>query len=546
MAGVPHKHRLAVKLDIIQLFILWVVVRVSNTSLAQLHSAMKGNELNGKFWFQAREEREKAGPSVGGQANYRKQTRVTSREELVEQIRQRKAVNELLSNSKTSQCTSSRMEGLPDIGSTPTGDPPCVLLIDGYNVVRKHPGLLRLIHANSMESARAGLQQMLETFADSTDARVILVWDAMGFEGFGIDGREDRLEEQGSLWILWSGLAEADSLILRMLSKSQLDGAPQVVIVSEDREIAVVARNEGAYVLDGTTLLDDLTSHRRSLLKQRRIELDVQWVTQQQAMRAAFSMSSGLVSKAQARKEGFRSVEHYRSALQQGLNAEGFYAREEAVRLSEERRRKRLDSQSNLARERLAEGLLPEGFAGPGCPPLSHQEQDLPQECADVVCHSRTSGEVADDDGLCREEKGSLHLAVHELDGPSGYGHSDGANSCHSGAYFRCAESVVVDVRHKLEGGELQAPGGGGVRQGVLGAAGGRGHDRCAAVESNSNAGGDFVGSSTSPAQELATVAQCTEGDEISLNGLVRAGPLTVEELASALLQAQHSRKAKS
>jgi hypothetical protein len=65
-------------------------------------------------------------------------------------------------------------------------------------------------------------------------------------------------------------------------------------------------------------------------------------------------------------------------------------------------------------------------------------------------------------------------------------------------------------------------------------------------VESNSNAGGDFVGSSTSPAQELATVAQCTEGDEISLNGLVRAGPLTVEELASALLQAQHSRKAKS
>jgi predicted RNA-binding protein with PIN domain len=502
---------------------------------------------------------------VIGQRSYIKQPRVSSREELLEQIRQRRDMNDLLQNRNAGLCSPLRMEGLPDIGSTSSGGPPSVLLIDGYNVVRSHPGLLRLIHANSMESAREGLQQILEAFAGSTEARVMLVWDAIGYKGFGSEGRQDSLEEQGELWILWSALAEADSLILRMLTKARLDGAPHVTIITEDREIADLARNEGAYVLKGSTFLRDLAERANSALKEQKIELDVQRIKEMEAVRSVFSISSGWVSKAQARRSGFKSARDWHSAFKQGVDADTYYAQREAHRLHRQRQLRLINSQSARARERLAESLLPEGLLAPESA-LSDQESSSPQDPSieDKMEGASRLGTVEgigwvheiDADGIavhCKKSVCKQAVAVFEprlrckpsSDAPLSDHHTSektlpGSDTCSGTSDTTVAELPQTSGHDCLEAGVsgevVPAPL-------ILRTGAGQGHDRCTSMVQHGVEAHATVDSGHC-VEELGGSPLTRRMDKGSSDSL--RGPLTLEELAAALLQTQHPRSNRS
>jgi len=126
-----------------------------------------------------------------------------------------------------------------------------VLLIDGYNLIKTDPLLLRREHFG-LEAARSTLEQRLHAYAQRTSAQLILFFD-------GDEGLPDHvaIRREGAMQIIFSQPPQkADDLLKQAIQ--QRYGAVRVRLISTDRDIRKCARQHRIRSTSSSQFLEEL------------------------------------------------------------------------------------------------------------------------------------------------------------------------------------------------------------------------------------------------------------------------------------------------
>jgi predicted RNA-binding protein with PIN domain len=221
-----------------------------------------------------------------------------------------------------------------------------MLLIDGYNVLFKHAKLKRLLVHGRLEDARDKLHEIVRDFAAAAEAQVTVVWDALRVPEDHLGAGLDRVQELPDLTVVWAGASEADNYIVRAVRRLIVLGAEYVLVVTDDAEERMFARNEGAYTLHAAELMRQATLMR----KEGRVSLMAQSAAE------AVSTGNGIrmhvdtddVAKAlqlQAFQLNFECVEDMQEAAAMGADADSFYRE----RMQRQNRRQELEERASEA-----------------------------------------------------------------------------------------------------------------------------------------------------------------------------------------------------
>ncbi len=103
-----------------------------------------------------------------------------------------------------------------------------LVLIDGYNVIRRSPQLAQA-ERRSLEHGRAALITLLAARYGRRPAEIVVVFD-------GAEGREVRTAQMGIGIIFTAATCTADDCILRLAAEAEAQGRP-VTVATDDAGI---------------------------------------------------------------------------------------------------------------------------------------------------------------------------------------------------------------------------------------------------------------------------------------------------------------------
>ena len=129
------------------------------------------------------------------------------------------------------------------------------ILIDGYNLIRQSPELLRH-ERTSLEAGRLALIQRLVTYQRQRGHRITVVFD--GWQGGSPFEERDR---SGGVVIRYSRRGETADAVIRRLAR---EGREEVLVVTSDRGIAEHLGRRGAVAVSSLEFADRL---EKALLK---------------------------------------------------------------------------------------------------------------------------------------------------------------------------------------------------------------------------------------------------------------------------------------
>lgn len=162
------------------------------------------------------------------------------------------------------------------MASDPTG--PRLILIDGYNVIRRTPGLAAAERANLAAGREALITKVRMTYR-STPYHVVIV-----FDGDGDSERSELVARMPRGKVIYTARNEtADSVVARVASDQRAAGM-SVVVVSDDMDVRQNIGLRGATAASVEQLARKLNepdkyrrrqdAHRRAIREQWRSEAD--------------------------------------------------------------------------------------------------------------------------------------------------------------------------------------------------------------------------------------------------------------------------------
>ena len=256
-----------------------------------------------------------------------------SPEEARARVQQRREIAEALSKQERGNGQTASLVAL--FGRGNSADAP-VLLVDGYNAAHKLEDSKALLRAGDWNGARSVFQEQLITFATVTEARVTLVWDAMGRNVDGAGARQDRVEAGSLVTVVWSQEAEADNYILRAARRLLDEGSAWVMVATSDRQEHELAREEGTYVMSSEELVRAMAKAGKGAAEAFREHHELNAVRASTLMGGAvaggmFTQDEHKAGQLDALLYDFKCVDDMKQARAQGVHARDFYSTYDAL-----------------------------------------------------------------------------------------------------------------------------------------------------------------------------------------------------------------------
>lgn len=114
------------------------------------------------------------------------------------------------------------------------------IIVDGYNLIRQSPRLLRE-ERRSLEQGRNALLRWLKPYGQARRHRITVV-----FDGWERGEAQEERDRQGALHIVYSRRGEkADDVIRRIVARS----GEEILVVTSDRAVATFVERRGGAVL---------------------------------------------------------------------------------------------------------------------------------------------------------------------------------------------------------------------------------------------------------------------------------------------------------
>lgn len=126
------------------------------------------------------------------------------------------------------------------------------LLVDAHNIIFAHPELGPL-HRRSPAAARERLVRILEAYQDSSQARVVVV-----FDGGNAAKASSELSGAAGVQVIYPQAGQtADAIIERLVAKYA--GVHRLTVASGDHLIRTAAAAAGASTVDARAFFDDVS-----------------------------------------------------------------------------------------------------------------------------------------------------------------------------------------------------------------------------------------------------------------------------------------------
>ena len=119
-------------------------------------------------------------------------------------------------------------------------------IIDGYNLLRRHPAFARWEHQEGLERACDHLEGLLRAKLQAKQERFILVWDS--------PRRHEKRSHGGRLTVIFSGPGKADAVIIELARQ----WGTRATVVSDDNEVRRQSSAVGAQIISTTDFADHL------------------------------------------------------------------------------------------------------------------------------------------------------------------------------------------------------------------------------------------------------------------------------------------------
>eukprot|EP00892_Ulva_mutabilis_P003745 jgi/Ulvmu1/1742/UM117_0019.1 len=189
------------------------------------------------------------------------------------------------------------------------------------------------ISGAALGEERVRLEDRLRGYSVAVQARVVVVWDGMGFAGtstwqaggFAVEERED-------LTVVYTQSMEADTLIARAAKELVARGAYHALVVTSDAEVQAMAAAPGVFPVSADEFarrLRDAEAQQRA--QEREAQARVAGVRASQGTGGAGGVLAGVVAgggealELQAMMAGFENGSDYLRAEEAGLTALQFY-----------------------------------------------------------------------------------------------------------------------------------------------------------------------------------------------------------------------------
>lgn len=186
------------------------------------------------------------------------------------------------------------------------------------------------------EEARSRLEERLRSYAVAVQARLVVVWDGMGYagrptwraQGFDVEERED-------LTVVYTATMEADTLISRAARELVVRGAYHALVVTSDMEVQAMAAAPGVFTVGSREFLQRL---RDVEARMRREQREARARTEGRSLARGAGGGGGLLAdvtlgngeggealELQAMMLGFENAQDYLRAQDAGQTALQFY-----------------------------------------------------------------------------------------------------------------------------------------------------------------------------------------------------------------------------
>jgi predicted RNA-binding protein with PIN domain len=139
---------------------------------------------------------------------------------------------------------------------------PHLILLDGYNVIRRTPGLA-IAELQSLETARQGLIQQVIVKYRGTPHRVMLIFDGQGAEQ---SIRPLRCGVGSSVLFTRAG-EQADAVLVRLVEAAREEWGERILVITDDLQVRHDSAARGARQAHVDALSRHLYAAPRTLRK---------------------------------------------------------------------------------------------------------------------------------------------------------------------------------------------------------------------------------------------------------------------------------------